>query len=63
MLGNKTSLFSHLHLWGGEGTGITGSEELGELIPPNVMAVPQPGKPLSARHGPQKEDFAVCLIN
>lgn len=41
MRGDEVSpLFSHLHLFGGWGAGITGSEELGELIPPNVMAMP-----------------------
>lgn len=37
MLGERVS---RLHLFRGWGTGITGSEELGEGIPPNMIAVP-----------------------
>lgn len=60
MLGDKVSpLFSHLDLFGGWGTGITGSEELGERIPPNMIAMPN----LANSSVLQKENFAVNLIN
>lgn len=41
MLGDKACpLFCSLHLFVGWGTGITGSEELGEGISPDMIAMP-----------------------